>query len=121
MLIKTILANVKRAPRTPYLALARVRDLTSDSNIGYIGNISTGGFMLFANRILPYQSRHLLSIKLPHPTRGDITIKVGTRTVWQIKDMQKPRQQSTGLEILAIEPDDFLAFLQSAKAYCIAD
>lgn len=116
----TILANLKRSPRAAFLALAKVHDLTSKSDIGYIGNISTGGFMLFANQPLPYQSRRLISVDLPHPEHGSVSVQMGVRIVWQIKDMQKPRQQSTGCEILAIEPADRLALLQSAKAYGMA-
>ena len=102
------------------MALAKVQDLASDTNIGYIGNISTGGFMLFANRELPAQSLHILSIDFPHPTRGTVSIQVGTRIAWQVKDSQKPKQQSAGCEIRAIAPEDRLALLQSAQAYGIA-
>lgn len=112
--------NFKRAPRNTYLALAKALDLASNKNIGYIGNISTRGFMLFANQTLPHQSRRIFTLDFPHPTRGQVTIQVGARVAWQVRDAQKPKQQSMGCEILAIEPKDRLALLQSAKAYGVA-
>ncbi len=116
----TFLANIKRTHRSTYLALAKVHDLANNTNVGYIGNISTGGFMLYASKTFPHQAHRIFSIDFPHPTRGNITIQVGTRVAWQVSDSQKPKQQSVGCEILAIEPKDRLALLQSAKAYGIA-
>jgi len=114
------LPNIKRAPRNTYLALAKVYDLATNTVVGYIGNISTGGFMLFANGDLPNQSLRILSIDLPHPTRGQVCIQVGTRIAWRRPDPHKPGQQNAGCEIKAITPEDRLALLQSAKAYGIA-
>lgn len=112
--------NIKRAPRNTYLALAKVYDLASNAVVGYIGNISTGGFMLFANEHLPNQALRILSIDLPHPERGHVSIQVGTRIAWRCPDPQKPGQQNAGCEIKAITPEDRLALLQSAKAYGVA-
>lgn len=103
-----------------FVALGKVRDLASNTDIGYIGNISTGGFMLFASKEFPYRSRRLVSLSLPHPTRGTVIVQAGIQIVWQTKDAQKPRQQSTGCKILAVEPADHLALLQSAMAYGMA-
>ncbi len=112
--------NVKRAPRTTFLALAKVRDLATSTDIGYVGNISTNGFMMYANGALPPRSRRILSIRFPHPTRGDVAVDVGVRVAWQRPDSDKPKQQTTGCEIVAIEPTDRLALLQAAKAYGVA-
>ena len=114
------MTNIKRTPRSTYLALAKAHDLASNTDIGYIGNISTKGFMLFANQTLPHQARRIFCIDFPHPTRGQVTIQIGARVAWQVRDAQKPKQQSMGCEILAIGPEDRLALLQSAKAYGVA-
>lgn len=112
--------NIKRTPRNTYLALAKVYDLATNKVVGYIGNVSTGGFMLFANEHLSHQSLRILSIDLPHPTRGQVCIQIGTRIAWRRADPHKPGQQNAGCEIKAITPEDRLALLQSAKAYGIA-
>lgn len=117
---ETPLPNIKRTPRNTYLALARVYDLATNAVVGYIGNISTSGFMLFANEHLPNQALRILSIDLPHPDRGQVTIQVGARIAWRSADPQKPGQHNAGCEIKAIAPEDRLALLQSAKAYGVA-
>ena len=111
------MVNIKRAPRNTYLALAKVYDLASNTDIGYLGNISTGGFMLFANQDLPHQALRIFAIDFPHPDKGNITIQLGARVAWRVKDPQKPKQVNVGCEIRAIEPLDRLVLLQSANAY----
>ncbi len=76
--------------------------------------------MLFANQKLPNQALRIFSIELPHPTKGNITVQVGARVAWQVKDRQKHKQHSAGCEIRAIAPKDRLDLLQSAKAFGIA-
>lgn len=87
---ETPLPNIKRTPRNTYLALAKVYDLATNTVVGYIGNISTSGFMLFANEHLPNQALRILSIDLPHPERGNVSIQVGTRIAWRRPDPQSP-------------------------------
>ncbi len=113
------MVNKRRTPRSPFLALARVFDMGTQSNIGYVGDISTGGIMLFANRAFNREERKLLCINLPHPRKGDVAIQLGVRIAWQV-NTQQPGQLLIGCQILALAPKDRVLLLQAAKTYGMA-
>lgn len=113
------MVNKRRTPRPAFLALARVFDMETQSNIGYVGNVSTGGVMLFANRTFHREERRLISINLPHPRKGEVTIQLGVRIAWQAKT-QRPGQLFMGCQILALTPKDRVVLLQAAKTYGLA-
>lgn len=106
-----------RSPRIPFTGLAKVYDIVNKATIGYIGDISTSGFMLFSNQVLLPNQRRLVSIDLPHPQKGQTTIQIGIRIAWQKSEANDEKQQTLGCEIMAIEPEAKLALLQSSRAY----
>ena len=108
----------QRPPRTAYTALAKVYDIVNKTTIGYIGDISTSGFMLFSGLALPIDQRRLVSVDLPHPKQGQTTIELGIRVVWSKPEKQNQQLQSIGCEIMAIEPHAKLSLLRSSMAYC---
>lgn len=113
------MVNKRRTPRSAFVALAKVRDMATRSNVGYIGDVSTGGIMLFANRNFKQEDRLLFSVTLPHPRRGELTIQIGVRIAWQV-NAEKPGQQLIGCQILALSPKDRVILLQAAKTYGLA-
>ncbi len=113
------MVNKRRTPRSAFLALARVFDMETQSNIGYVGDVSTGGIMLFANRAFNREERRLISINLPHPRKGEVTIQLGVRVAWQVST-QQPGQLLIGCQILALAPKDRVVLLQAAKTYGLA-
>ncbi len=113
------MVNKRRTPRSAFLALARVFDVETKSNIGYVGDVSTGGMMLFANRAFRREERRLISLNLPHPHKGEVIVQVGVRIAWQLK-MQQPGQLLIGCQILALDPKDRVLLLQAAKTYGLA-
>ncbi len=106
-----------RPPRSSFTALAKVYDIVNKSTIGYIGDISTSGFMLFSNLALPPNQRRLVSVDLPHPQKGQTTIQLGIRIAWSKPEEKNRTLQTMGCEIMAIEPKARLALLQSSQAY----
>jgi len=108
----------QRPPRAAYTALAKVYDIVNKTTIGYIGDISTSGFMLFSGLALPVNQRRLVSVDLPHPKEGQTTIELGIRIVWSKPEEQNQQLQSIGCEIMAIEPHAKLSLLRSSMAYC---
>lgn len=106
-----------RPPRTAYTALAKVYDIVNKTTIGYIGDISTSGFMLFSGLALPVNQRRLVSVDLPHPKQGQTTIELGLRVVWSQPEKKNPQLQAVGCEIMAIEPQAKLSLLRSSMAY----
>ena len=113
------MVNKRRTPRSAFLALARVFDVETQTSIGYVGDISTGGIMLFANRAFNREERRLISINLPHPRKGEVIIQLGVRIAWQLK-MQPSGQQLIGCQILSLDPKDRVLLLQAAKTYGLA-
>ena len=107
----------QRPPRTAYTALAKVYDIVNKSTIGYIGDVSTSGFMLFSGLDLPPNQRRLVSVDLPHPQNGQTTIQLGIRIVWTKPEKNNRQLQAVGCEIMAIEPQARLSLLQSSMAY----
>ncbi len=106
-----------RPPRTAYTALAKVYDIVNKTTIGYIGDISTSGFMLFSGMALPANQRRLVSVDLPHPKQGQTTIELGLRVVWSKPEEKNRQLQAIGCEIMAIEPHAKLSLLRSSMAY----
>ena len=106
-----------RPSRAGYTALAKVYDIVNQSTIGYIANVSTNGFMLFSGVDLPVDQRRLVSVDLPHPSKGPTTIQLGLRVVWSKPDNRNNHLQAVGCEIMAIEPDAKLRLLRSSMAY----
>jgi len=112
------LVNLRpRPPRTAYTALAKVYDIVNKTTIGYIGDISTSGFMLFSGLTLPVNQRRLVSVDLPHPRQGQTTIELGLRVVWSKPEKKNQQLQAIGCEIMAIEPHAKLSLLRSSMAY----
>ncbi|OUS12440.1 hypothetical protein A9Q89_06025 [Gammaproteobacteria bacterium 53_120_T64] len=109
--------QAQRPPRSAYTALAKVYDIVNQATIGYIADISTNGFMLFSGLNLPVDQRRLVSVDLPHPKRGQTTIQLGLRIVWNKPDHDNQNLQSLGCEIMAIEPAAKLSLLRSSLAY----
>ena len=107
----------QRPSRAGYTALAKVYDIVNQSTIGYIANVSTNGFMLFSGLDLPVDQRRLVSVDLPHPSKGPTTIQLGLRVVWSKPDNRNNHLQAVGCEIMAIEPDAKLRLLRSSMAY----
>ena len=107
----------ERPPRTAYTALAKVYDIVNKTTIGYIGDISTSGFMLFSGLALPVNQRRLVSVDLPHPKQGPTTIELGLRVVWSKPEKKNQQLQAIGCEIMAIEPHAKLSLLRSSMAY----
>ena len=106
-----------RPPRAVYTALAKVYDIVNKTTIGYIGDISTSGFMLFSGLALPVNQRRLVSVDLPHPRQGQTTIELGLRVVWSKPEKKNRQLQAVGCEIMAIEPHAKLSLLRSSMAY----
>jgi len=109
--------HFQRPSRAGYTALAKVYDIVNQSTIGYIANVSTNGFMLFSGVDLPVDQRRLVSVDLPHPSKGPTTIQLGLRVVWSKPDNRNNHLQAVGCEIMAIEPDAKLRLLRSSMAY----
>ena len=109
--------QLHRAPRTAYTALAKVYDIVNQSTIGYIADVSTNGFMIFSSLDLPVDQRRLVSVDLPHPSKGPTTIQLGLRVVWSKPDKRNNHLQAVGCEIMAIEPGAKLNLLRSSIAY----
>ncbi|PCJ36872.1 MAG: hypothetical protein COA75_06375 [Cellvibrionales bacterium] len=109
--------HFQRPLRAGYTALAKVYDIVNQSTIGYIANISTNGFMLFSGVDLPVDQRRLVSVDLPHPSKGPTTIQLGLRVVWSKPDNRNNHLQAVGCEIMAIEPGAKLRLLRSSMAY----
>lgn len=110
-------SQLPRSPRAAYTALAKVYDIVNKSTIGYIADVSTGGFMLYSSLNLPVDQRRLVSIDLPHPQNGKKTIELGLRVVWSKPEQTNQQLQAVGCEIMAIEPHDKLSLLHSTMAY----
>lgn len=110
----------RQSRRTHFGALAEVYDYTSKSKIGYLGDISTRGFMLFSNRKLPDCSRRLIIIRLPGADGEDIVVHAGIRIIWQRQDGRNHQQYCAGCKIVALSPKDRLNLLKAAKTFGIS-
>ena len=111
--------DARRSRRTLLIALARVFDHSSRTMIGYLGDIATGGMMIHSHRQLPPPGSRVVTIHLPHPERGLVTIDAGVRVAWQHTEGYRP-QYRVGCEFLAVDPTDHLLLLQAARSYGLA-
>lgn len=110
----------RHSRRTHFGALAEVYDYASKSRIGYLGDISTRGFMLFTKCELKEGSRRLIVIHLPTQGEEDIIIHAGIRVIWQEQDDRNKRQYCSGCKIVALSPKDRLNLLKAAKIFGIS-
>ena len=112
--------NNRHSRRPHFGALAKVYDYPSKREIGYLGDISTRGFMLFTHCHFPDDGHQLVVIKLPHPDKGEVLIHAGVRISWQRQDFNNPHQYCTGCKIIALSPTNRLLLLQAAKIFGVS-
>lgn len=110
----------RQSRRAHFGALAKVYDYASKSELGYLGDISTRGFMLFTNRKLTDGGRRLVTIRLPCPGKEDIIVHAGIRVSWQRQEGHNQKQYCAGCKIVALSPQDRLELLKAAKVFGIS-
>ena len=83
MLGETAVETRRKLPRVPLIHHFRVNDLVTNEHVGYLGNLTVQGAMLFAEKPLAEGSERILPLSLIVPRmHGEQSVYLGSRCVW---------------------------------------
>lgn len=95
----------RKSPRIEAQSAAlQVNNKLDGSELGIVGNLSTGGLLLIANRELFQDGVLQLSIAALPPELASAEIPIGVRVLWSAP-ANSPDQHWAGLEIIDIGAD----------------
>ncbi len=110
--------NRRRCNRARFIALAPVKDLLTDSTLGYIGDISTGGMMLFSPRAVAQPGHRRVAITLPRHDGETVTVTGEIRIAWH-RPAERGTSGSTGCQFVNFNPGEKLTLLRSAREFSL--
>ena len=94
----------RRQPRRAVPGRVDVHDVILEEIIGQLGNLSTGGMLLIANRSLPDDALFQLRFNLPDGVGAAQPLEVGAHVLWQDK-AGAPGQSWIGMRFLGLSPE----------------
>ncbi len=112
--------NRRRNARYRFTALAKVRDLLTDSDIGYIADMSTRGMRLLSSKSLTRPGHRRVTITLPASHGAPVTVTGEIRVAWNAPE-DDGSCYSTGCQFVNFSTGDKLSLLKGARAYLTAE
>ena len=94
----------RRQPRRAVPGIVDVVDTMTDDVVGHLGNLSSGGMLLIANRNLPEDALFQLRFNLPDEIGAAQPIIIGGHVLWQARG-QAPREYWVGMRFLGLARD----------------
>jgi hypothetical protein len=111
------MANKRKINRRDFTYYMQVKDDVTKQIIGYLSDISTGGFKLDSQKELqPGQDLRLL-IELTPDIADKNTMVFIARSKWCRRDHVDPNTFNVGFEIVNMSPSDMLIFQRMFDKY----
>ena len=109
--------NKRKISRREFSYYMQVKDGTTKQIIGYLSDISTGGFKLDCQEKLATGKDFQLLIELNPDVADKTSMTFVARSKWCHPDFIDPTSFNVGFEIVNINPNDMLIFQRIFEKY----
>jgi hypothetical protein len=99
----------------------RVMDDASGKLLGHISDISSGGFKMDSNQLIPLNSDIRLTIDQIGEISSKMSLTFKARAMWCRQDLFDPNMYNVGFKIVDMTPSDHDIFLKMYNAYGAKD
>ena len=111
------MAEKRRIPRRDFTYYMQVTDDLSKQLIGYLSDISTGGFRLDSPKKIPIGQDFRMQIKLTPDIADKNSMVFIARSKWCHPDHVDPNTYNVGFEIVHMAPSDMVIFQRMFDKY----
>ncbi|HSO11856.1 MAG TPA: PilZ domain-containing protein [Anaerolineales bacterium] len=111
------MANKRKLARREFTYYMQVKDEATKQIIGYLSDISTGGFKLDCPQKLPVGQDFRLQIELTAEVADKTTLVFIARSKWCHVDHVDPTSFNVGFEIVNMAPSDRVIFQRIFEKY----
>lgn len=107
----------RRLDRRNFSYYMRVTDETTKQLIGYLVDISTGGFKLDCPTVVPNEREYRLHIELTRDIADKNSMVFIARSKWCHPDHVDPNTYNVGFQIVNMTPGDSVIFQRMFEKY----
>lgn len=111
------MANKRKKDRRNFTYYMQVKDDSTKKIIGYLADISTGGFKLDCQQQLPTGQDYRLQIDLTPDVADKTSMTFIARSKWCHPDHIDPTSFNVGFEIVNMAPSDMVIFQRIFEKY----
>ena len=111
------MANKRKKDRREFTYYMQVKDEATKQVIGYLSDISTGGFKLDCPQRLPTSQDFRLQIELTADVADKTSMVFIARSKWCHPDHIDPTSFNVGFEIVNMAPSDMMIFQRIFEKY----
>lgn len=111
------MAEKRKKDRREFTYYMQVKDESTKQIIGYLSDISTGGFKLDCPKQIPPQQDFRLQIDLTADVADKTAMVFVARTKWCRPDHIDPTSFNVGFEIVSMAPSDMMIFQRIFEKY----
>lgn len=111
------MADKRKLDRREFTYYMPVTEDTSKRLLGYLSDISTGGFKLDCSKQVPIGQDFRLHIELTPEIADKTSIIFIARSKWCHPDYIDPTSYNVGFEIINMSPDDMMIFQRMFERY----
>ena len=113
----SIMADKRKITRRDFTYYMQVTDAISKQLIGYLSDISTGGFKLDSPKQIPAGQDFRMQIELTPDIADKNSMVFIARSKWCRPDHVDPNTYNVGFEIINMAPSDMLIFQRMFDKY----
>jgi hypothetical protein len=110
-------SNKRKLQRREFTYYMQVKDESTKQVLGYLSDISTGGFKLDCPRKLPIGQDYRLQIELTADVADKTSMVFIAKSRWCAPDHIDPTSFNVGFEITNMAPSDMLIFQRIFEKY----
>jgi len=111
------MANKRKINRRDFTYYMQVLDSSNKQIVGYLSDISTGGFKLDCQNQIPIGQDFHMSIPLTADIANKTTLEFIARSKWSTPDHIDPTTFNVGFEIINMAPGDMDIFQRIFEKY----
>ena len=111
------MAEKRKEERRDFTYYMQVKDEATKQTIGYLSDISSGGFKLDAPTDIPAETDFHMLIDLTSDLADKTSMVFIARSKWSHPDFVDPNTYNVGFEIVNISPNDMLIFQRMFEKY----
>ena len=111
------MADKRKKDRREFTYYMQVKDEASKQVIGYLSDISTGGFKLDCPNKIPAGQDFRLQIDLTADVADKTTMTFIARSKWCHPDHIDPTSYNVGFEVVNMAPSDMVIFQRIFEKY----
>jgi len=110
-------SNKRKLNRRDFTYYMQVKDEATKQIVGYLSDISTGGFKLDCQQSIPTGQDFRLQIELTADVADKTSLVFIARSKWCHPDHIDPTSFNVGFEIVNMDPSDMLIFQRIFEKY----